>query len=94
MSFDPPEENRDWAEALSLPFPLLSDPTREVTRAYEAEREPDDPFAGFPQRITYLIDQQGTIARAYLVARDRIAEHPGDVLADLAALNALERPAG
>lgn len=49
--------------------------------AYGACDGPDDQYA---RRITYLIDKHGVVARAY--AKVKPAEHPAEVLRDLAAL--------
>lgn len=46
-------------------------------------REPDDKSADYPQRISYLIDPDGVIVKAYEVADP--AGHAAAVLADLAA---------
>ncbi len=44
----------------------------------------DDPFVDYPQRISYLIDPDGMIAKAYEVSDP--AGHGAEVLTDLAAL--------
>jgi len=67
-----------------LPFTLLSDEDRSAGAAFEALREPGDQFADYPQRISYLIDADGTIIKAYEVSDP--AGHAAEVLADLAAL--------
>lgn len=51
--------------------------------AYEVLRDPGDKFADYPQRISYLIDPEGTISKAYEVADP--AGHAAEVLTDLAA---------
>ena len=56
----------------------MSDTTRAVSRAYGALGEDD---AAYPARISYLIDADGNIARAY--AEVEPASHPDQVLADL-----------
>jgi peroxiredoxin len=40
-----------------------------------------DPKAGYASRISYLIDEQGKIAKVY--AKVKPADHPAEVLADL-----------
>ena len=85
-SFDTPEENREFAHAQGFGFRLLADVDQRVGRAYEVVREGDERYAGFPQRISYLIDPEGLIRKAYRVAD--VAAHAGEVLADLAALEA------
>jgi peroxiredoxin len=62
----------------------LSDEDKIVGSAYEVVRESDDPFRDFPQRISYLIDPQGVIQKAYAVTDP--AGHGAEVLADLTAL--------
>jgi peroxiredoxin Q/BCP len=83
-SFDEPSVNRQWAEDLGVAFPLLSDVTQEVGRAYGVDRPIDDPQHGKPRRVTFLIDPAGTIAAVYEVAD--IAGHSAHVLADLERL--------
>lgn len=78
VSFDPPEENRAFAEKFEFPFLLLSDPDHEIGLAYHAARDPDQATAN---RITYLIDPEGKIAKAY--AKVDVQTHPAEVLADI-----------
>jgi len=84
ISFDTPEENGAFKEAFEFPFQLLSDENKAVGTAYEVLRDADDPFADYPQRISYLIDPEGTIQKAYQVSDP--AGHATEVLADLTAL--------
>jgi peroxiredoxin Q/BCP len=83
-SFDTPAENKAFADAERFGFPLLSDVDRSVGTAYQAARAPDEKYADFPKRISYLIDPDGVIRRAYEVTDT--AAHADDVLADLATL--------
>ena len=46
-------------------------------------RDPGDKFADFPNRISFLIDPDGTILKVYRVADP--GGHAAEVLADLAA---------
>jgi peroxiredoxin Q/BCP len=85
-SFDTPAENFAFAEAQELPFSLLSDVDRAVGTAYEVVRDPDDKYADFPRRYSYLIDPEGIVRRAYDVAD--VAAHATHVLRDLEALGA------
>jgi peroxiredoxin Q/BCP len=86
ISFDTPEENKAFKEKFDFPFRLLSDVDHAVGKAYEAERPTDDKFPTFALRVSYLIDPDGKIARSYKVVDT--AAHAGEVLADLAALQA------
>lgn len=84
ISFDTPEDNAAFRSTFDFPFDLLSDRDRNIGAAYDVLRPDDDPFADYPRRISYLIDPNGTIAKAYEVADP--AGHGAEVLADLAAL--------
>jgi peroxiredoxin Q/BCP len=57
VSLDSEEKNRDFAESLQANFPLLSDPGKQVARAYGV--------VGitrlFARRWTFYIDPQGVI---------------------------------
>jgi thioredoxin-dependent peroxiredoxin len=83
-SFDTTEDNRAFAEAESFAFRLLSDSDRSVGHAYDAARPDDDPLASLPKRVSYLIDPDGVIRRAYHVTDT--AGHAAQVLADLQSL--------
>jgi peroxiredoxin len=63
-----------------LSFTLLSDTDRKIGLAYGACA---DPGAGYPMRISYLIDEQGKIAACY--PKVNPAEHASQVLADVAS---------
>lgn len=84
ISFDTPAENAAFREKHGLPFALLCDTDQAVGVVYGAKKEPDEPFSDFPRRVSYLIDPDGVIRRAYAVSEP--AEHAAVVLADLAAL--------
>lgn len=58
-------------------------------RAYEVARADDDQYAAFPMRVSYLIDGEGVIRRAYKVSDVR--DHAAQVLADLDELRAEDR---
>lgn len=83
ISFDPPADNKAFRDKFDFPFALLCDTDKAVGTAYEATRDPGDKFANFSQRISYLIDPEGTIAKAYSVTDP--AGHAAEVLADLEA---------
>ena len=83
-SFDTPEENRQFAEDQAFGFRLLSDVDRSVGTAYGVARPPDDQYAAFPTRLSFLIDPDGLVRRVYTVTD--VQGHADEVLADLAAL--------
>ena len=87
-SFDTIEDNRAFAELQAFDFPLLSDVKREVGALYEVVRAPDDQYASFPLRVSYLIEPMGVIRRAYWVTD--VEGHADAVLADLARLGSAD----
>jgi thioredoxin-dependent peroxiredoxin len=83
-SFDPVEENRQFAADQHFPFRLLSDVDRAVGEAYGVVRHPGDQYGNFALRYSFLIGPDGRIARVYDVAD--VKGHAGEVLADLERL--------
>ena len=73
-------ENAAFARKYQFPFPLLCDTARVIGLAYGAC---DNANAGYAKRISYLIDEQGKIEKAYDSVSPRT--HPAEVLADLSA---------
>ncbi|MFQ5673795.1 MAG: peroxiredoxin [Nitrospinales bacterium] len=59
ISLDSEADNKAFAEKFSLPYPLLCDVDRRVALTYGAVKSPEDEYAS---RITYVIDEDGTIA--------------------------------
>jgi peroxiredoxin Q/BCP len=55
-SVDTPEENKRFAESLNLDYPILSDPTKEVAKAYGVLNQ-----RGMATRWTFYIDKDGRI---------------------------------
>ena len=78
ISFDSVEANAAFAEKYSFPFDLLSDTDRATGVAYGAT---EAGASGGAKRISYLIDEEGNVARAYDNVKAK--EHPGQVLEDL-----------
>jgi thioredoxin-dependent peroxiredoxin len=74
ISADSPESHTKFQQKYNLPFTLLSDPDREVIAAYGAK-------GGFmTKRISYLIDPDGVIVKAY--AKVDPTSHALDILHD------------
>jgi peroxiredoxin Q/BCP len=80
VSFDTVAENAAFAQKHQFPFPLLCDTSRAIGLAYGAC---DNATAGYAKRMSYLIDEQGKITKAYDSVNPR--SHPAEVLADLSA---------
>ncbi len=77
---DDPETNRKFAEALGLDYPILSDPGKEVARAYGVVM----PGVGLAKRWTFYVSADGRILE---IDRDVKASTAGaDVAARLARL--------
>jgi peroxiredoxin Q/BCP len=81
ISFDPPADNKSFADAQEFGFVLLSDVDKAVGRRYEVARDDDDQYADFPMRQSFLIDGRGVIRKVYSVWD--VAGHADDVLGDL-----------
>jgi peroxiredoxin Q/BCP len=56
-SVDEPNYNKKFAESLSCDYPILSDPSKEVAKAYGVVHE----GRAVPERWTFYIDKEGTI---------------------------------
>ena len=78
-SFDGEADNKAFAEAQCFGYPLLCDTTREMGLAYRACAKAD---AKYPERITYIIDENGVIESAEKVTD--IEAHISAALARLA----------
>ena len=80
VSYDAPEANKAFRDKFGFPYDLLSDPDGKMSVAYGVS-EPDSPRA---PRKSVLIGPDGKVARAYDAVKP--ADHPDQVLADLASL--------
>ena len=81
VSYDSPETNRAFAEKHRLPFLLLSDTDRTLARAVGASI----PLLPVPKRVSYLIDADGTVLKAY--PKVNPATHAEEVLRDYRELS-------
>ncbi len=57
ISVDSREKNKQFAESLGITFPLLSDESKAVSRAYDVLI----PIIRWASRVTFVIDRQGVI---------------------------------
>jgi peroxiredoxin Q/BCP len=90
VSLDSPEKNQDFAESLDANFPLLSDPGKQVARAYGVLSV----VRLFAKRKTFYIDPQGVIR--HVEESVDTASHGAQIartLADLGFPRAPEAPA-
>lgn len=83
VSYDSPEDNRAFAEKFNLPFLLLSDTEKVLSKAAGAERF----LIPFPKRISYLVGPTGEILKTYPSVSS--STHAQDVLDDFNSLSNL-----
>lgn len=77
VSTDSIKSHINFATKYQLPFPLLSDADKNISKNYNA--------SGLNKRKSYLINPQGKIAKIYLKVKP--GEHAKEVLADLLVLS-------
>lgn len=75
VSFDEEKDNAAFAKKFDFPFALLCDTDREVGLAYGACKDESD---GYAERYSFLIDEDGYLAQAWLKVDPR--SHPQQVL--------------
>jgi thioredoxin-dependent peroxiredoxin len=86
VSKDSPTSHKKFAEKYHLPFTLLSDESTEMIQAYGAWAEKSmygKKYMGI-DRITYLVNPDGKIAKVY--PKVDPATHALEILSDLKAL--------
>ena len=83
ISKDTAASHKKFEQKYSLPFILLADPELETIRAYDVWKEKNmyGKATMGVVRTTYLIDENGIIARAY--TKVKAAENPQQMLAEL-----------
>ncbi len=71
-SFDSVADQKKFAENEGFQYQLLSDSDKTMGAAYDAVRQKGEQYfeAGIPRRVSYLIDPEGRIAKAYDVEGD------------------------
>ena len=84
-STDSAEDNRAFAEKNQATFPILSDPGKEMARAYGVLSE-----AGYANRWTFYIDAQGVIRKIDRNVDPRTAGE--DLVRNLEALDVPLKP--
>ncbi|HET8760894.1 MAG TPA: thioredoxin-dependent thiol peroxidase [Nitrospiria bacterium] len=86
VSLDNLNSHKKFTDKFSLPFPLLSDETQSVSKAYgvyKLKKMYGKEYLGI-ERTTFLIDKQGRIAKIY--PKVKVDEHHHEVLKDVKAL--------
>jgi thioredoxin-dependent peroxiredoxin len=80
LSFDPTGDNKAFRDKFDFPYDLLSDVDTSVSASFGAA----DQGQAKASRVSVLIAPDGTIAKTYATVKP--ADHPDEVLKDLAAL--------
>ncbi|MDX2062553.1 MAG: thioredoxin-dependent thiol peroxidase [Bacteroidia bacterium] len=81
VSTDDTTSHAKFATKFSLPFPLLADPDQQLVTAYQVWVEKNmygKKYMG-TARVTYLIDEAGTIAR--VIDKVKTEDHAAQILA-------------
>ena len=83
VSKDSVASHKKFEEKYGLPFTLLSDTEKEVIQAYDVWKEKKNygKVSMGVVRSTYLIDEEGMIAKAF--GNVKAAENPGKMLEEL-----------
>ena len=83
VSKDSVESHRKFADKYDLPFILLADPELQAIKTYGVwqEKKLYGKASMGVVRTTYLIDEEGTIAKAF--GKVKAAENPAQMLAEL-----------
>jgi len=72
-----------FAQSLDLPFPLVSDFTREVVPQFGIAYTPDAPYTGWhgmSRRSVFVLDRAGVVRYAWMTDDPLVAPDMGPVL--------------
>lgn len=84
-SCDPAEKNKKFAEELKLDYPILSDPGKEVAKAYGVVH----PGRAVPERWTFIIGPDGKVL--HVDKKVKAGNHGADVAKKLKELGIKEK---
>ena len=79
ISVDSPEKNRELAEKLKLPYPLLSDADRKTITTYDIV----DPNGKIARASVFVLDKQGIVRWTYLAEDYKVRPLDDEILAEL-----------
>ncbi|MFT3769384.1 MAG: peroxiredoxin [Minicystis sp.] len=93
ISTDEPQTQCRFADALGVPFPIIGDEDRAISRAYDVLW----PLVGLAQRVTYVVGPRpdgapGRIVEAVFHHELRVSAHRDDVLRFVDAKFRTSRP--
>ena len=83
-SADPPAKQKKFADKQGFPYPLLSDESRDMLKAYGVwgkKKFMGREYMGI-SRVTYIIDENGVIEKVY--EKVSVKSHARDILNDFA----------
>ena len=78
MGFDAPERTAPWVEREEFPFEIWTDQEKTLALYYGAATQ----SSSVPNRITKILDAEGTLILEYENIGFGIATHPAQVLND------------
>lgn len=84
ISKDSQKSHQNFIEKYQLPFTLLSDPDMQMINLYMANKGDDILTSKFVKRVSYLIDENGVILKAY--EKVKPDTHASDIIEDIEAL--------
>jgi len=79
VSVDSVDSHQKFTDKFHLPFQLVADPDKSITKAYGVLNDKSN----MARRVTFIIDEQGKIAKVFETVKP--AEHPAEVLQALKA---------
>jgi peroxiredoxin Q/BCP len=85
VSVDDLESHKKFSTDHGLPFSILADASKETSKRYGVLMKRGE--MEIANRITFLIDPSGKIAKTYVVDPPSLAGHSKTVLADIASLS-------
>ena len=80
ISVDPVSDNLGLSEKAGLTFPLLSDPDKQVIRAYDLLHTSGHRGADIARPAEFLLDRSGTVRWVNLTSDFRVRVHGDEVL--------------
>ncbi|APR87196.1 Thiol peroxidase, Bcp-type [Minicystis rosea] len=95
ISTDEPQTQCRFADSLGVPFPIIGDEDRSISRAYDVLW----PLVGLAQRVTYVVGPRpdgppGRVVEAVFHHELRVSAHTDDVLRFVDAKLRASRPQG
>jgi len=81
VSVDSVESHRKFTAKYKLPFPLISDKSKTITRAYGVLK----PALSSANRVTFIIDKNGKIAKVF--PKVDVSKHTEEIMAALKELH-------